>query len=124
VRLDRKLLLIAPTIVLIFVVAGMFYAATQMHVLASVSDSLADRRAFITAVERGQKPLAQRQALNIIDAQFVVEARRSAALTAARDLLVILGAIALVSTGVLAVGIRSVPREHWPRMSFGKSGGT
>lgn len=123
-RLDRKLLLIAPTIVLIFVVAGMFYAATQMSVLASVSDSLADRRAFIAAVERGQKPLAQRQALNIIDAQFVVEARRSAALTAARDLLVILGAIALVSTGVLAVGIRSVPREHWPRMSFGKSGGT
>jgi hypothetical protein len=124
VRLDRKLLLIAPTIVLIFVVAGMLYAAIQMHVLAGVSDTLAERRDFVAAVERGEKPLDQRQALNIIHAQFDVEARRSTALTAARDLLMILGAIALASTGVLAVGIRSVPREHWPRMSFGKSGGT
>lgn len=121
-RLDRKLLLIAPTIVLVFVVAGMLYAAIQMHILASVSDTLATRRAFVAAVERGEKRLDERQALNVIHAQFDVEARRSAALSAARDLLAVLSAIALVSTGVLAIGIRSVPREHWPRISFGKTG--
>ena len=117
-RLDRKLLLIAPTIVLVFVVAGIVYAANQMHVLASVSDTLGERREFVAAVEKGEKPLDQRQALNIIHAQFDVEARRSAALTAARDLLIELSAIAVASVGVLAMGIRSVPREHWPRMSF------
>lgn len=118
-RLDRKLLLIAPTIVLVFVVAGMIYAAVQMHALAGVSDTLAERRAFITSVERGEKPLDQRQAINIIKAQFDVEGRRSTALTATRDLLELLSAIALGSIGMLAFGIRAVPREHWPRFSFG-----
>lgn len=120
-RLDRKLLLIAPTIVLLFVVAGMIYAAVQMHVLAGVSDSLETRRAFIAAVQRGEKPLDQRQALNVIGAQFDVEGRRSAALTATRDLLGLLSAIAIASIGMLGLGIRSVPREHWPRLSFGRS---
>ena len=122
-RLDRKLLLIAPAIVLVFIVLGMAYAAMELHTLAGVSDTLADRRDYIAAVERGQKPLDQRQALNIIKAQFDVEARRSAALVASRDLLVVLGAITLASLVVLAIGIRSVPRQHWPRLSFGKSGG-
>jgi hypothetical protein len=120
VRLDRKLLLIAPAIVLVFVVAGMIYAAVQMHVLASVSDTLDTRRAFIAAVERGEKPFEQRQALSVIDAQFDVESRRSVALKATRDLLALLGAIALASVCVLGVGIRAVPREHWPRFSLGR----
>jgi len=120
VRLDRKLLLIAPTIVLVFVVAGMIYAAAQMHVLAGVSDTLESRRAFITAVERGKKPLDQRQAINIINAQFDVESRRSTALNATRDLLELLSVIAFASIGMLAFGIRSVPREHWPRFSLGR----
>jgi hypothetical protein len=121
VRLDRKLLLIAPAIVLVFVVAGMIYAAVQMHVLAGVSRTLETRRTFIAAVKRGEKPLDQRQALNIIDAQFDVESRRSVALTATRDLLALLSGIAVVSVGVLGVGIRAVPREHWPRLSFRRS---
>ena len=120
-RLDRKLLLIAPTIVLVFVALGMVYAALQIHTLASVSDTLAERRAYVAAIERGEKPFDQRQALNVIDAQFDVEARRSAALVASRDLLVVLGAIAFVSVAVLAVGVRGVPREHWPRLSFGEN---
>jgi hypothetical protein len=120
VRLDRKLLLIAPTIVLVFVVGGMIYAAVQMHILAGVSDTLDTRRAFIAAVERGEKPLDQRQAINVIQAQFDVEGRRSAALNATRDLLELLSAIALVSIGMLGVGIRAVPREHWPRFSLGR----
>jgi hypothetical protein len=120
VRLDRKLLLIAPTIVLVCVVAGMVYAALQIRILASVSDTLGTRREFVTAVERGEKPLDQRQALNIIRAQFDVEERRSNALTATRDLLVVLSGIAVVSIGILSVGVRAVPRDHWPRMSFGR----
>jgi len=120
VRLDRKLLLIAPTIVLVFVVAGMIYAAVQMHVLAGVSQTLETRRAFVSAVERGEKSIDQRQALSIIDAQFDVESRRSVALVATRDLLVLLSAIAVVAVGMLGVGIRAVPRQHWPRISFGR----
>jgi hypothetical protein len=123
VRLDRKLLLIAPTIVLVFVVAGMIYAAVQMHVLAAVSDTLDTRRVFITAVERGEKPLDERQALNIIKAQFDVEGRRSSALNATRDLLELLSAIAFASVGMLGLGIRSVPREHWPKFSLGRDAG-
>lgn len=117
-RLDRKLLLIAPTIVLVCIVAGMIYAALQIQILASVSDTLDERRAFVAAVERGEKPFDQRQALNVIHAQFDVEARRSSALTATRDLLVVLSGIAVLSVGVLAAGVRTVPREHWPRFSF------
>lgn len=117
-RLDRKLLLIAPTIVLALVVAGMVYAAVQLHVLSSVSDTLDERRAFIAAVKQGAKPLDQRQALGIIDAQFEVETKRSAALVAARDLLAVLSVIALVSLVVLGAGVRSVPREHWPKISL------
>lgn len=119
-RLDRKLLLIAPTIVLVFVAAGMIYATVQIHVLAGVSDTLDARRSFITAVKRGEKPLDQRQAINIIDAQFDVEGRRSAALNATRDLLELLSGIAFASIGMLAFGIRSVPREHWPRLTLGR----
>jgi hypothetical protein len=120
VRLDRKLLLIAPTIVLVFVVAGMISAAVQLHVLSGVSDTFKERSDFIAAVEKGQKQLDERQALGIIHLQFDVENKRTAAIGAARDLLIVLSAIGLVAVGVLTAGIRSVPREHWPRLSFGR----
>ena len=120
-RFDRKLLLIAPAIVLGFVVAGMIYAAVQLHVLSSVSDTLEERSDFISAVDAGRKPLDQRQALGIIHLQFDVETKRTAALVAARDLMIVLSAIALAAVGVLVVGIRRVPREHWPRITFGRT---
>lgn len=119
-RLDKKLLLIAPTIVLVLVAAGMLYAATELQVLAAVSDSLKTRTDFIAAVERGEKPLAQHQALDLLDYAFGVEAKRTAAIIAMRDLLIVLGAIGLVACGVLAVGVRAVPREHWPRVNLGQ----
>ncbi len=114
-RLDRKLLLIAPTIVLVLVAAGIVYAAAQLHVLTSVSDTWKDRSDFIAAVERGTKTLDERQALNILRFSLEVEAKRTAAISASRDLLITLAAVAIVSCGVLGYGIRSVPREHWPR---------
>jgi hypothetical protein len=121
VRLDRKLLLIAPTIVLVGVAAGMIYAAVQLHVLSSVSETLTERSNFIAAVERGEKTLDQRQALGVIRLSFDVEAKRTTAIAAARDLLIVLSAIAFVAIVILSIGVRGVPREHWPRLSFGRS---
>jgi hypothetical protein len=121
VRLDRKLLLIAPAIVLAFVVAGIIYASVQLHVLSSVSETLTERSQFIASVERGEKALDQRQALGIIHLQFDVESKRTAAISAARDLLIVLSVIAAAALAALVVGIRSVPREHWPRASFGRT---
>ncbi|HEV8217260.1 MAG TPA: hypothetical protein VGP95_15535 [Gemmatimonadaceae bacterium] len=119
-RLDKKLLLIAPTIVLVLVVAGMVYAAVQLHVLASVSETEKDRDAFIASVERGEKTLELRQSISLLRVGLDVETKRTAAILASRDLLVQLAAIALVSCIVLAIGVRSVPRTHWPR--FGRGG--
>lgn len=113
-RLDRKLLLIAPTIVLILVAAGFLFTAVQLQTLANVGDSFRNGNAFITSVERGEKTLEAQQALGILRFSLDVEAKRTAAIAAARDLMIALSAIALVSCGVLAVGIRSVPRQHWP----------
>jgi hypothetical protein len=118
VRLDRKLLLIAPTIVLGFVVAGMIYAAVQLRVLSNVGTTWKDRSDFIASVERGDKKLDQRQSLGLLRYSLDVEAKRTEAIVATRDLLIILSAIALLSCGALALGIRTVPREHWPR--FGR----
>lgn len=113
-KFDRKLVLIAPTIVLALVVAGMIYAVFQIRILGDVSETLAERREFIAQVKRGEKPLEARQALNIIDAQFEVEGRRSAALGELRSLLSILAGIGFVSVVVLAIGVRGVERKHWP----------
>ncbi|MGH9887428.1 MAG: hypothetical protein ACREBE_18000, partial [bacterium] len=114
-------LLIAPTIVLLLVVAGLGYAAIQLHVLGTVSDSFQERNAFISAVERGEKPLELRQALGMLRLALDVETKRTAAVIASRDLVIALSAIALVSCGVLLLGIRAVPREHWPRLTLGRS---
>jgi len=120
VRLDKKLLLIAPAIVLAFVVAGMVYTAAELHVLARSSDTLTARKEFIDQVARGEKPLDQRQAVNILQVALEVEGKRSAAIVASRDLLLELSAVALVAWAFLVVGIRGVPRQHWPR--FGRGG--
>jgi hypothetical protein len=118
VRLDRKLLLIAPTIVLFFVVAGMAYAALELHFVARTSASLKDRSAFIEAVGRGEKTLNPQQSLGLLRLSLQVEERRAAALAASRDLLIVLTAITFVACVVLVAGIRTVPREHWPRFDF------
>jgi hypothetical protein len=121
VRLDRKLLLIAPAIVLVFVAAGIAYAAFQLHVLSSVSSTWKDRNAFVTAVERGEKKLDERQAVNLLGVALQVEERRTAAIVASRDLLILLSVVEVVCCAVLAFGIRSVPREHWPRLNLSRN---
>jgi hypothetical protein len=119
VRLDRKLLLIAPAIVLALVVAGIVYTAVELHVLARSSDTLVARKEFVDQAARGEKPLDERQAINILQVALDVEGRRSAAIIASRDLLIELSAVALVAWVVLVIGIRGVPRQHWPR--FGRA---
>ena len=118
-RLDRKLLLIAPTIVLGFVVAGLIYASLQLRVLSDVGTTWKDRSDFIASVERGEKTLEARQAVGILRYSLDVEVKRTEAIAATRDLLIVLSAVALFSCGALVLGIRTVPREHWPR--FGKA---
>ena len=119
-RLDRKLLLIAPTIILVFVVAGMAYAAMQMRLLSDVGDTWKDRSAFIASVERGEKSLDQRQSLGLLRYSLDAEAKRSEAIAATRDLLMVLAVVALLACVSLVFGIRTVPREHWPRLALGK----
>ena len=117
-RLDKKLLLIAPTIVLGCIVLGLLYATMQLHVLTSVSDSWKDRKDFVEAVQRGEKKMNDGQAVNVLRFALDVEAKRTAAIIATRDLLIVLSVMATISCIVLAIGIKAVPREHWPRMSF------
>jgi hypothetical protein len=115
VRLDKKLLLIAPATVLVFVVAGMVYTAAELHVLARSSDTLAARKEFVDQVARGEKPLDERQAVNILQVALEVEGKRTAAIFASRDLLIELSGVGLVACAFLVVGIGAVPRQHWPR---------
>ena len=114
-RLDRKLLLIAPTIVLLFVVAGMLYVAMQLRWLGDLGGTWKDRSDFIASVERGEKSLDQRQSVGLLRYSLNVEAERTQAVEAARDVLMVLSTIALLSCFGLVLGIRTVPREHWPR---------
>ena len=120
-KLDRKLLLIAPAIVLVFVAAGIVYTAFELRYLVDASASLKGRSDFVNAVARGEKPLTEDQAIRMLQFSLDAEAKRTAAINAARDLLVELAIIAFVSCGVLALGIRSVPREHWPRFQFSRA---
>ncbi len=121
-RLDRKLLLIAPATVLALVVAGMVYTASELQVLVRSNETIAGRKEFVDAVVRGEKPLDLKQAVGILQVALDVEAKRSAAIGAVRDLLIELSVVAFVALVALAFGIRTVPREHWPR--FGQSKAT
>jgi hypothetical protein len=121
VRLDRKLLLIAPAIVLVFVAAGTAYTALQLRVLSSVSDTWKERSDFIAGVERGERTLDQRQSIRLLRVGLEVEERRTEAIVASRDLLITLSLVELVSCAVLVFGIRGVPREHWPRLNLSRS---
>jgi hypothetical protein len=117
VRLDRKLLLIGPAIILALLFVGVAYTATQLHVLASVSTDWKARHDFITAVAHGSKPLTQKQAVEILQYSLMAEAQRTDAITATVKLLIVVTGIGLACCAALAVGIRGVPREHWPRFS-------
>ena len=110
-RLDKKFLLIAPTIVLAFVVAGMIYATAQLRWLSDVGETWKSRNDYVSAAERGEKPLNEKQALNILRYSLDTEAKRTDAIAAEEGLLVVLTAIAGLSLVVLLIGVRAVPRR-------------
>jgi hypothetical protein len=118
-KLDRKLLLIAPTIVLVFIVAALAYAGVQIRALTSGEDTWATRRDFVASVAAGQKTMSAEQAVGLLNISLEVEGRRAAALHDAYELLLTLAGITAVCCVVLSFGIRKVPREHWPRLRFG-----
>ncbi len=109
---------------LVLVVAGIVYAAVQLHVLAGVSDTEKEREAFIASVERGDKTLEPRQSISLLRIGLDVETKRTAAIIASRDLLIELATIGLISCVVLAVGVRGVPRTHWPRFGDASRAGS
>ena len=111
-RLDRKFLLIAPSIVLVLIVVGLFYTATRLSQIVEASGSWATRDAFIASVERGDRKLAAPKALQIVRISLEAERRRTSAIEATRQLLVVLGWMTLVCAGVLLWTIRRVPRTE------------
>jgi len=115
-KFDRKLLLIAPTIVLLFVVGGMFYEVSQLRLLAASENSWQQRSDFIASVENGKRELSAPHAVKIVRYSLDAERKRTDAINAASDLLTLLAGIAGVSLLVLAEGIRRIPREHWPSL--------
>jgi hypothetical protein len=126
-KFDRKLLLIAPTIVLVFIVAGLVYAGLQIRTLTSGEETWTKRRDFIASIESGQRALSSPQAVGLLKISLEVEDRRAAALHDAYELLWLLAGMTAACCAALGLGIRKVPREHWPRFGFGgasKAGAT
>jgi hypothetical protein len=118
-KFDRKLLLIAPTIVLVFIVAALIYAGVQVRALTSGEDTWSKRREFVAAVAAGEKTMSAEQAVGLLSISLEVEGRRAAALHDAYELLLVLAGITAACCVALSLGIRRVPREHWPRIRFG-----
>ena len=111
-RLDRKFLLIAPTLVLALIAAGLFYTATRLRQIVQASDNWEKRAAFITSVERGERQLSPNKALALVRLSLEAERRRSGAIEAAEELILVLGAITFACVALLLVTIRRVPRTE------------
>lgn len=118
-KLDRKLLLIAPTIVLGFVVAALVYAGVQIRALTTGEDTWSKRREFVAAVAAREKTMSAEQAVGLLNISLEVEGRRAAALHDAYELLLVLAGITAGCCVALSLGTRRVPRDHWPRFHFG-----
>ena len=111
-RLDRKFLLIAPTITLVFIVAGLFYTTTRLRLIVEASDSLASREAFVVSVERGQRQISAARAATLVRFALEAERRRTEAIEATQQLLLVLAWMALGSCALLLWIIRKVPRTE------------
>jgi len=89
----------------------MIYATVQLRQLTVVGETWKSRNEYVSAAERGQKPLSEKQALNILRYSLDTEAKRTDAIAAEVGLLVLLSAIAAVSVVTLVAGVRAVPRR-------------
>lgn len=111
-RLDRKFLLIAPSAVLVLIVAAMFYIAAQLQVVVAGSGTWQARHDFVTSVQRGEKKLSLDKSVELLQYSLDAEQRRTSAIDAARQTLLEIAWIALLCTGVLLWNIRRVPRTE------------
>lgn len=109
-KLDRKFLLIAPSLVLVLIVAGLFYTATRLRQIVEASDNWSARSAFVASVESGQRHLAAEKAIGLVRLSLDAERRRTGAIEATRELLLVLGGMTFVCAAVLLWTIRGVPR--------------
>jgi hypothetical protein len=109
-RLDRKFLLIAPTLVLVLIVAGLFYTTTKMQQIVDASATWQMRSDYVAAVEKGQRPLTNAKAVQIVRLSLEAESRRTAAIVAMNELLFTLCMMTLVCCGTLLWAIKGVPR--------------
>jgi len=109
-KLDRKFLLIAPTLVLGVLVAGMFYTTTRLQQVVEASDSWKMRSDYVASIERGERKITNEKAVQLVRLSLEAERRRTAAIDAANDLLLTLGAMTLACCFALLWTIRGVPR--------------
>jgi hypothetical protein len=111
-RLDRKFLLIAPSVVLVLIVAGLFYTATRLSQIVEAGGSWGMREAYIASVERGERQLSAPKATQLVRISLEAERRRTDAIEAAQELLIVLGWMTLACCAVLLWTIRRVPRTE------------
>lgn len=109
-RLDRKFLLIAPTLVLAVIVAGMFYTATRLRQIVEASDNWQMRSDYVTTLERGQRHITNEKAVQLVRLSLEAERRRTDAVTATNELLITLGVMTLACCAALLWTIRGVQR--------------
>jgi hypothetical protein len=109
-RLDRKFLLIAPTLVLALIGAGMFYTASRLRQIVEASDNWQMRSDFVAAIEHGQRHITNEKAVQLVRLSLDAEQRRTSAIVATNDLLLTLGGMTLVCFVVLLWTIKGVPR--------------
>jgi len=109
-RLDRKFILIAPTLVLALIVAGMFYTTTRLRQIVEASDSWQRRSDYVASIEHGQRKITNDKAVQLVRLSLEAERRRTGAIEATNDLLLTLGAMTLACCVVLLWAVRGVPR--------------
>ena len=109
-RFDRKFYLIAPTLVLVFIVAGVFYTATRLRQIVAASDNLQRRMDYVAQIEKGQRHITNEKAVQLVRLSLEAEQVRSGAIVATNELLLTLGARTFLCCGVLLWAIKGVPR--------------
>jgi hypothetical protein len=109
-RFDRKFYLIAPTLVLVFIVVGVFYTASRLRQIVEASDNLQRRMDYVTQLEHGQRRITNEKAVQLVRLSLEAEQVRSGAIVATNELLLTLGVMTFLCCGGLLWAIKGIPR--------------
>jgi hypothetical protein len=109
-RFDRKFYLIAPTLVLVLIVAGVFYTASRLREIVAASDNLQRRMDYVAQIEKGQRHITNEKAVQLVRLSLEAEQVRSGAIIATNELLLTLGAMTFLCCAALLWAIKGVPR--------------